>query len=87
MYYYLNGITVKININNLLQLTTETYGEAVSDLASIIGETEESTGNQTDKVLDTVADYFTTLTTFINQPNVTSNASVSLKLISLFYIL
>ena len=66
-----------ILISNIIQLTNDTYGEAVMMLADIIGGTENSTANQNDQVLNQVADYFSTLATFVNASNVTINKTVS----------
>ena len=60
-----------------MQLTEETYGEAVMMLANIVGGTENSTTNQTDRVLMQVADYFSMLATFVNDSDVTVNKTVS----------
>ena len=49
----------------------------MSDLAGVIGGTEESAANQNEEVLDIVADYFTILATFVDTSNVTVNSSVS----------
>ena len=46
-------------------------------LADIIGGTENSTANQNSQVLKQVADYFSTLATFVNDSNVTINKTVS----------
>ena len=60
-----------------MQLTEETYGEAVMMLANVVGGTENSTANQTDRVLMQVADYFSMLATFINDSDVMVNKTVS----------
>ena len=60
-----------------MQLTEETYGEAVMMLANVVGGTENSTANQTDRVLMQVADYFSMLATFVNDSDVTVNKTVS----------
>ena len=49
----------------------------MSDLAEIIGGTEESASNQNEEVLDTVADYFMTLATFVDTSDTPVNSSVS----------
>lgn len=54
-----------------------TYGEAISDLAKVIEGTEQSAINQNAAVLETVADYLTTLATFVTNVNVTINTTVS----------
>ena len=42
----------------IIQLTNDTYGEAVMMLANIVGGTENSTANQNAQVLTQVAQYF-----------------------------
>ena len=46
-------------------------------LANIVGGTENSTANQNDQVLKQVADYFSTLATFVNDSNVNIDKTVS----------
>lgn len=66
-------------IYTIIQLTNDTYGEAVMMLADIVGGTENSTANQNTKVLTQVAQYFDSLATFINDSNVNITETVSCK--------
>ena len=66
-------------IYTIIQLTNDTYGEAVMMLADIVGGTENSTANQNTKVLTQVAQYFNSLATFINDSNVNITETVSCK--------
>ena len=60
------------------QLTTETYGEAVSNLTDAIVGTENSETSQSDEVLESVSNYLTTLATFVNASDVIVDRTVGL---------
>ena len=59
------------------QLTEETYGAAVAMLSQAVGQTGDNEIEQNEVVLNTVANYFEELATFVNASNVTVNVTVS----------
>ena len=63
--------------NYLLQLTEGTYGAAVAMLSEVIRPTENDRVEQNEAVLNSVANYFEELAFFVNDSNVTVNATVS----------
>ena len=60
-----------------MQLTNETYADAVSMLSQIVVRTENNTAEQTSEVLSQVATYFEDLANFVNESNVIINMTVS----------
>ena len=60
-----------------IQLTVETYAEAVSMLSKALSDTEDADIEQNEVILGAVADYFNELATFVTDINVTINATVS----------
>ena len=60
----------------LLQLTEGTYGAAVAMLSEVIRPTENDQVEQNEAVLNSVANYFEELVFFVNDSNVTVNATV-----------
>ena len=63
-----------------IQLTTDTVEAAVASLAQVVEQTEGNEVEQNGAVLRTVADYLTDVATFVNNTNVTINATVSYTL-------
>ena len=63
-----------------IQLTTETVNTAVASLAQAVELTQGNEVEQNSAVLQTVADYLTDVANFVNNTNVTINATVSYKL-------
>ena len=61
-----------------IQLTNDTYGDAVSMLSQIVRNTENNTGQQTSEVLSQVASYLEDLASFVNESNVIINMTVSI---------
>ena len=63
-----------------MQLTNQTFGDAVAMLSQIIALTENNTAEQTSEVLRQVADYFEELADFVNDSefNVIINTTVSM---------
>ena len=61
-----------------MQLTNQTYGDAVAMLSQIIELTENNTDEQTSEVLSQVATYFEDLANFVNEFNVIINTTVSM---------
>ena len=59
------------------QLTADTYEDAVARLSEVIVGTEDAEIEQNMAVLETVANYFNQLATFVTGTNVTINATVS----------
>lgn len=63
-----------------MQLTSENVEAAVSDLAETIKETESTEDKQSSEVLETVANYFMELATFVNH---STNANDSHKIMNI----
>ena len=61
-----------------MQLTPENFEEAVSNLTSIVAQSEDSQADQTSENLDRVANYFNNLATFVTSSGVEVNSNVSL---------
>ena len=59
-----------------MQLTSETIGDSVAMLAQIVELTENNTNEQTNEVLNTIANYFEALADFVNESNVIINSTV-----------
>ena len=60
-----------------MQLTNQTYGDAVAMLSQIIELTENNIFVQTSEILSQVATYFRELADFVNISNVIINTTVS----------
>ena len=61
----------------LLQLTNETYVNAVTTLSQILKITESITNEQTDEVLGSVANYLDDVADFVNISQVVIDTAVS----------
>jgi hypothetical protein len=61
----------------IFQLTTETVDTAVSSLAQVLELTQGNEVEQNSAVLQTIAGYLTDVANFVNNTNVTINATVS----------
>ena len=61
-----------------VQLTAENFEEAVSNLTSIVAQSENNQAEQTSENLDTVANYFNNLERFVTSSNVKIDSNVSL---------
>ena len=66
-----------LNHHICVQLTTETFEEAVSGFALVVEQTRTTPVEQNMEVLGTVAQYLTNIATFVADTNVTINTSVS----------
>ena len=60
-----------------MQLTNQTYGDAVAMLSQVIELTENNTFVQTSEILNQVATYFRELADFVDKSNVIINTTVS----------
>ena len=60
-----------------MQLTSQTYGQAVAMLSTFTEATANNTDIQTDEVLSEIANYFKELANFVNESNVIINKTVS----------
>ena len=60
-----------------MQLTSQTYGQAVAMLSMFTEATANNTDIQTDEVLSEIANYFKELADFVNESNVIINKTVS----------
>ena len=72
---------------SIVQLTNQTYGDAVAMLSNIIVFTENNTAEQTSEVLSQVATYFEELADFVNEFNVIINTTVSMHNKMWYYII
>lgn len=59
-----------------MQLTNETYVDSVAMLSQTVKITEDITKEQTDEVLDKVANYLDILADFVNESNVIIDMNV-----------
>ena len=66
----------------IIQLTSQTYGEAVAMLSKFTEATANNTDVQTNEVLNEVATYFKELADFVNESQVMINMTVSKSFIS-----
>ena len=64
-----------------MQLTSQTYGQAVAMLSTFTEATASNTDIQTDEVLSEVAHFFKELADFVNESNVIINKTVSFIII------
>ena len=62
-----------------MQLTNETYVDAVGMLSGAVVATENSTSEQTGEVLDKVAGYLDDLADFVNESNVIIDTNVCMQ--------
>ena len=60
-----------------MQLTNETYMDAIAMLSGILNVTESITNQQTDEVLDSVANYLDVVADFVNTSQVVIGTDVS----------
>ena len=72
---------------SIVQLTNQTYGDAVAMLSNIVVFTENNTAEQTSEVLSQVATYFEELADFVNEFNVIINMTVSMYNKRWYYII
>lgn len=66
-------------ILSYIQLTNQTYVDAMDRLSQTIEVTENNTNEQTDEVLGTVASYLDNLANFVNESNVIIDTNVSVN--------
>ena len=68
---------LSLQLNFVMQLTTETYGDSVTILSQVIEFTENNINEQTNEVLSNVANFFEVLVDFVNESSVIINTTVS----------
>ena len=69
-------------LSSYIQLTSQTYGEAVAMLSEFTEATANNTDVQTNEVLNEVATYFKELADFVNESQVMINMTVRKSFIS-----
>ena len=65
------------DLSSYIQLTSQTYGEAVAMLSEFTEATANNADVQTNEVLNEVATYFKKLKDFVNESQVMINMTVS----------